>query len=264
MASTTTTTLHSYPFYIADWRTSETVTSMTAEERDCYRNLLDANWMHGDLPADEDALLPLSLQREKVFQKTWPKVKHLFPPTDSGRLCNPKVAAKRPDILKQKVKQREGAKKTNESRSGPAERHAKRDAKRSGDRDANRDGERSVLPSSCFPLPESTTDHSGFGSVVDSARSAPENPPKTQEDGWEVDQVQRLLSSTLARMAGGEEAHRRLGYPDESIARQCLAACGNRVEKIPVILLDLRDRKAPDSWGWFPKVLRERAPLEKT
>lgn len=86
--------IHSYPWYIADWRGSEAVLSMTLAERGLYRELLDHCWECGNLPNSEVVLTKIAHCSEKEFRKSWPTVKAQFYEND-GRLYHVKVNEKR-------------------------------------------------------------------------------------------------------------------------------------------------------------------------
>lgn len=90
--------IHSYPFYVQDWRSSQDVLTMTAEARDVYRNLLDICWIDGDLPVDEELLRKLSLADVKEWRRSWRVVKQKFKEIN-GRLHHWKVDERRPDLI---------------------------------------------------------------------------------------------------------------------------------------------------------------------
>jgi uncharacterized protein YdaU (DUF1376 family) len=52
--------IQSYPWYIADWRESETRLSLTLSQRGLYRELLDYCYMEGSLPEDRKILLSIA------------------------------------------------------------------------------------------------------------------------------------------------------------------------------------------------------------
>lgn len=90
--------IHSYPWYITDWRESEAVATMTYEQRGLYRELLDLCWREGSLPNDEAILRRLTFGDSDEFQRCWPAVRRQFEERD-GRLWNRKVDEKRPEVL---------------------------------------------------------------------------------------------------------------------------------------------------------------------
>ena len=93
--------MHSYPWYITDWRESDSVLAMTAEQRDVYRNLLDMCWRDGSLPVNERALQKMSLADDGEWGRSWPTVRSMFVERD-GRLWNEKVNEKRPNVSRMK------------------------------------------------------------------------------------------------------------------------------------------------------------------
>jgi len=89
--------IHSYPWYIADWRSSEAVMSMSLEERGLYREMLDHCWEAGSLPADETILRKIAQVGEREWRRAWPKVRQQFHERE-GRLWHPKVDEKWPGL----------------------------------------------------------------------------------------------------------------------------------------------------------------------
>lgn len=83
-------TLHSYPWYLANWRGSETRIELNLEERGLYRELLDFHYSQGSLPDDDRKLLAIVGCTEKEFNRAWPAVRPHFVARD-GRLEHPKV-----------------------------------------------------------------------------------------------------------------------------------------------------------------------------
>ena len=91
--------IHSYPWYISDWRSSETRIKLSPAERCLYRELLDYCWMEGDMPTDEKLLSSIAAIETRDFQKSWPKVKGLFF-EEGGRLHHRKVDERRPELVR--------------------------------------------------------------------------------------------------------------------------------------------------------------------
>src|ERR1035437_5906376 len=84
----------SYPWYIADWRTSETRLSLNLAERGLYRELLDYCYLEGSLPEDRDRIKLISGADGHDFARAWNKVRSLFElvSTPNGnRFVHPKV-----------------------------------------------------------------------------------------------------------------------------------------------------------------------------
>lgn len=52
--------IQSYPWYIADWRQSETVARMTLSQKGLYRELLDYCYLEGSIPDDRRLLLKIA------------------------------------------------------------------------------------------------------------------------------------------------------------------------------------------------------------
>lgn len=79
--------VHSYPWYISDWKDSERRISLTLAERGLYRELLDHCYREGSIPEDEERLIAIAGCKSADFKKAWPKVKLCFSSgKDVGRL----------------------------------------------------------------------------------------------------------------------------------------------------------------------------------
>lgn len=70
--------LQSYPWYVGDWRASETRVNLTLEERGLYRELLDSCYIERSLPTDERKLARIANCSDEEFARCWPAVKTLF------------------------------------------------------------------------------------------------------------------------------------------------------------------------------------------
>ena len=148
--------IESYPWYITDWRESEAVLTMTAEQRDVYRNLLDICWRDGSLPTDEKALRKMSLAEPNEWKRSWASVSKQFVERD-GRLHNAKVDEKRPSIVKSKENRAKGARLATVNRVGNRndDRNDDRDSHPNDHRNGNRNVHRNPPPSPS-PSPEET------------------------------------------------------------------------------------------------------------
>lgn len=93
-----TITLHSYPFYVADWVRSETRAKLSSAGRNIFRELLDYCWIEGDLPTDEDALMAIAGATRAEFSKCWPQISTKFTLQD-GRYHHWKVDVERPRLI---------------------------------------------------------------------------------------------------------------------------------------------------------------------
>lgn len=86
--------IHSFPFYISDWRDSDARMTFTPIEKLLYLELFIYCWKDGHLPNDLDALRMISGLREDDFAAAWPKVRTKFEERD-GALHHWKVDEKR-------------------------------------------------------------------------------------------------------------------------------------------------------------------------
>lgn len=86
--------IQSYPWYIADWRNSETRLSLNLAERGLYRELLDYCYMEGNLPADRELLVSIAGANGKQTRYCLEAVMKLFVLKDGpngSRYHHPKV-----------------------------------------------------------------------------------------------------------------------------------------------------------------------------
>jgi uncharacterized protein YdaU (DUF1376 family)/ribosomal protein L37E len=90
--------LHSYPWYVADWRESETRIEMTLEERGAFREAIDYCYREGSLPNDRRKLLAILACTEEEFTRAWPAVEAQFIKTEDGRLENHRVNEVLPEL----------------------------------------------------------------------------------------------------------------------------------------------------------------------
>ncbi len=148
--------IHSYPWYIADWRGSETRIRMTLEERAIYRDLLDHCWEQGSLPNDEQMLAKICSATPSEFKRSWPAVKKSFI-EDGDRIRHAKVDAKRPEVIRLTEQRREAGKASAEAR-----------AKRASQRSSNERSTSVETSASTLLQPSSTTT-----STITSLNTAP-------------------------------------------------------------------------------------------
>ena len=115
----------------------------TLLERGLYRELLDAQWIQGSLPADEVELMRLAGATKSDWAKAWPTVKKKFA-FENGEFKNKRLEEHRLKANKLNDQRRTSAQKTNAQRYGVKSDSA-RSASRSASPPANglRDAERS-------------------------------------------------------------------------------------------------------------------------
>lgn len=102
--------IHSYPWYINDWRSSETRIKLALSERAIYRELIDYCWSEGSMPNEERTLAVICACDLREFKKAWKAVKPLFIEQD-GRLTHHRVAEGRAKLQSWNESRREAGKK---------------------------------------------------------------------------------------------------------------------------------------------------------
>jgi uncharacterized protein YdaU (DUF1376 family) len=98
VSKTPSFTVHSYPWYISDWRESETRIEMNLEQRGLYRELLDYCYREGTLPDDPRKLAIIAGCTEQEFERAWPAVSDKFTRTDDHRLQHHRVNQILPEL----------------------------------------------------------------------------------------------------------------------------------------------------------------------
>ncbi len=85
--------------------------------RGAYRELLDAQWDLGTLPADPERLRELASARPTEWRTAWPYIERKFPIVD-GQRRNPRLETHREAALKEYEARRQAAERTNQRRWG--------------------------------------------------------------------------------------------------------------------------------------------------
>ncbi len=111
--------MNSYPWYLADWFSSEKVASFSLESRAIYRELIDHCWNNGSLPNDEKILQNLARCTAAEWRRNRAAVLPCFELKDDNRLHLHKVDEKRPGIVQAKENRIKGAEVTNSKRKRP-------------------------------------------------------------------------------------------------------------------------------------------------
>ena len=89
--------LHSYPWYVADWRGSETRLTLNSSAKYIFRELLDQMWIEGSIPHDIAAMARIAAVELKEFKAAWPMLESKFL-IEGGRVTHWRVLEKRPKL----------------------------------------------------------------------------------------------------------------------------------------------------------------------
>lgn len=147
--------IHSFPFYIADWRDSKARMRMNRMERCLYLELLIYCWGNGTLPADEPTLMAIAGFLPREFAAAWPKVRAEFVLV-GDEFRHHKVDEKRPEVIQSKEDRKRGAEIANEVRRAKRLAGAERNAERNAGVDAQCTPPSSPSPSTTTTTPPST------------------------------------------------------------------------------------------------------------
>jgi uncharacterized protein YdaU (DUF1376 family) len=158
------------PWFPGDFMRSTRGWSVTS--KGVYRELLDAQWDMGELPADPEELAALISATTAEWQKGWGKCAPKFPIGHDGMRRNPRLESHRTKSADLTERRQKGAAITNAGRG------AKRTLNGShsdalSDADSARTAER----------PAHASDPIHSESVSDPNRAIPENPPPTPSRG---------------------------------------------------------------------------------
>jgi uncharacterized protein YdaU (DUF1376 family) len=106
----------SYPWYIANWRDSESRLTMNSEEKGIYRELLDYTYHKGSLPADEGTLIKIAAATPQEWKRSWPRVKRAFY-RNGERFFHETVNEIRPRLVAAVEQKRDAARKSASARA---------------------------------------------------------------------------------------------------------------------------------------------------
>lgn len=108
--------IHSFPFYVADWRDSEARLVLDSSEKLLYLELLFWCWKDGSLPLNEDVLAKISGMPLREFRAAWKNVQKQFYQQD-GSWRHHKVEAERPRLENWREARREAGRKGGKARA---------------------------------------------------------------------------------------------------------------------------------------------------
>ncbi len=111
---------HSYPWYIADWRNSETRLGLSLAGKGLYRELLDYCYLMGSFPADESKIKSISNSDGHDFARAWKQVRPLFTlisNQDGERFVHPKVNEVRSRLDSYDEQRKEAGRKSGRTRA---------------------------------------------------------------------------------------------------------------------------------------------------
>jgi uncharacterized protein YdaU (DUF1376 family) len=228
--------VHSYPWYIADWRESETRIDMTLEQRGLYRELLDACYREGSLPNDPRKLIALAGCTPREFSRSWPAVKPKFTESSDGRLENRRVTEVLVGLEHWHEQRRQAGRVSGLRRRTSVERPLD-DRSTDAQQPFNGDGT-SAEASSSTPAPTSAP--------------APTSTAALRPDADALEWTRNAL--------GGYAAAAGLNWPapDDAICERIYQAAGGDRAWMKTRLEDLwkvRGARPGKSWGWFISML---------
>lgn len=108
--------VHSYPWYVHDWRQSMMRLRLPALGRYIYRELLDQCYIDGNFPDEPEVLARIVDVPLKEFNRLWPLVSKAFELRDDGCWHHSKADAVLGNIAKWKEKQSLAGKASGKSR----------------------------------------------------------------------------------------------------------------------------------------------------
>lgn len=108
--------IHSYPWYVNDWRKSMMRLRLTPLGRYLYRELLDQCYIDGSIPDEPELLAKIADISPKDFQKLWPSVKQAFELREDGNWHHNKADEVLSEITRWREQKSNAGRKSGESR----------------------------------------------------------------------------------------------------------------------------------------------------
>lgn len=174
--------IHSFPFYILDWRDSGARMKLNNNGKLVYLELFIYCWKDGFLPADEAALCKISGVSARQFAEAWPVVQEQFFQED-GVWKHWKVEQGRPKL------------------------EAWRDARKEAGRKGGKAKAKNVAIAKVLPETVSYPSSSSSSSSTSTTPPTPSvaEPPHTQDDfgGWPESDLPDRWQEMIAQAASG-------------------------------------------------------------
>lgn len=210
-------TLHSYPWYPADWLGSETRARLSQAGRNIFRELLDFCWKDGSLPTDKAALTRMIGCTRREFDEAWIVIGMKFD-NRGGRLYHPRVDERRPELIDWREARREAGRRGGLASGESRSKRIKREAELPENDEANAKQNEAQLgllhaenseakrskpkPSSSSSSPSYSREVLSRGGESSNARASELAPSPQGEADTEFMRVARVLCETLP--SGGE------------------------------------------------------------
>jgi uncharacterized protein YdaU (DUF1376 family) len=110
-----------YPWYVADYRASRRVQSLSIVQRGIYRELLDECWVKGFISDDVVELARICAISVSLMERHWPAVRTLFVQVkgvDGGFLTSERLERERAQIDKRRAQAADAGRRSAAARNG--------------------------------------------------------------------------------------------------------------------------------------------------
>lgn len=114
--------IHSYPWYVHDWRQSMMRLRLSPIGRYVYRELLDQCYIDGSIPNEPELLAKIVDLPRREFDKVWSDVSRAFDLREDGRYHHSKADTVLTEIERWKEQKSNAGKRSGESRRTTVER----------------------------------------------------------------------------------------------------------------------------------------------
>lgn len=114
--------IHSYPWYVHDWRQSMMRLRLAPIGRYVYRELLDQCYIDGSIPNEIELLAKIVDLPVKEFEKHWPAVKRAFRSNGDGSFHHPRVDDVLTDLERWREQKSNAGRESGRSRRARVER----------------------------------------------------------------------------------------------------------------------------------------------
>lgn len=283
--------IQSYPWYIADWRESETRRRLTPLQRGLYRELLDYCFLEGSLPDDRQILFSIAgvnmgteadltldmsrSQSDHALKSARTRLGHslstvlsLFVHNEiTHRYTHPKVDEILPKLFSYHEQKRHAGAKSGKARreralNGRSEQKPEIDEPSPAPAPA-------PAPSASIPPRSEAVPPPTFGEFQAKLQTAAASKglngnrkPAPPAAVVEAVRIHEWTREVLMEYPGARELP---GRPDDGIIKGCLLAVGGDPEMLSKCLraMHLANKAPKTSWAWFTQVLPQYAGAER-
>ena len=243
--------VHHYEWSVTRWFTSPTREALDAAGRGIYRELLDVCYTQGAIPSDHAILARMCRASDEEFAQAWGVIGSHFRrhPKDASALINSHANVFRNDYFRY-IREQKSRAAAGGTVTGKRKRNKINDKESAGCSNGLATAEN--ICSQHDTTRHDTIEHDTRPAALPNSSvisGIVNEPPPTAADKDALEWIRKSLENY---------PNAPPGKPDAQICQRALEATrGASLERIGDVLLRLHRRGArPESWGFFPEVLR--------